>query len=345
VTQRTLNIAQEALLDGRNQEAAAVIDAVLENAPDDIRLLTVRADIAERAGNPLAALICLRRAQRAQATSAVGQPVFELEEIKTRVSAALAGGELPSEAPPAWTWPPSSVLKLPDDEILRMANTGMAKTGAVPKSVPVTAQTVAPGMTSSPTPASSPVPSSAVVPPSPARVAAKVGRLEKGTVVPATEFTDAGVIADSAGQWAVSATAGSEYGTPDYSAAQAVGAPNVAVAGNDPASWCPASKNTGSDWIDVTFAQQVYATEVRVRQNNGPGAITQVEAIESDGTAHIWWKGVDPFQAPALRDVVWFGVRVPKTAYLVARIKLTLDLAAVTDWKEIDAIQLVGTKE
>jgi len=39
---------------------------------------------------------------------------------------------------------------------------------------------------------------------------------------------------------------------------------------------------------------------------------------------------------------VWFGVRVTPTAYLVAKVKITRNLASGPGWKEIDAVQLVG---
>ena len=96
------------------------------------------------------------------------------------------------------------------------------------------------------------------------------------------------------------------------------------------------------DWLELPFAKPVYAVEVRVRQNDAAGAIAKIEAIEADGTAHVWWEGVDPHQAPAVREIVWFGVRVPKTSYLVVRVKLTLNLASGPGYKEIDAVQLVA---
>jgi hypothetical protein len=116
----------------------------------------------------------------------------------------------------------------------------------------------------------------------------------------------------------------------------------VPIAGDSPNAWCPATKNSGTDWLEVTFAKSVHATEVRVRQNNVAGAIARIEAIEPDGTAHVWWEGVDPNVAPATRDIVWFAVRVPKTDYLVAKVKIALNLAAGPGWKQIDAVQLVG---
>ena len=81
-----------------------------------------------------------------------------------------------------------------------------------------------------------------------------------------------------------------------------------------------------------------------MRQNDAAGAVTKIEAIEPDGTAHVWWEGIDPYKAPAVREIVWFAVRVPKTPYLVARVKVTLNLASGPGYKEIDAVQLVGTE-
>ena len=163
--------------------------------------------------------------------------------------------------------------------------------------------------------------------------------------MPSGELIDAKIIADSLGQWAESATAGSQYGKTQYSPAQATGAPNISTAGNSPDAWCPENKNVGTDWLELTFAKPVHATEVRVRQNDAAGAITKIEAIESDGTTHVWWEGVDPYVAPAVREIAWFAVRVPKTTYLVSRVKITLNLATGPGWKEIDAVQLVGAAQ
>jgi hypothetical protein len=103
-------------------------------------------------------------------------------------------------------------------------------------------------------------------------------------------------------------------------------------------------RDKGSDWLEVTFAKPVSATEVRVRQSDASGAIVKVDAFEPDGTAHTWWAGVDPNPVPAIREIVWFAVRVPKTSYLVARVKLTLNLASGPGYKQVDAVQLVAAR-
>jgi hypothetical protein len=165
---------------------------------------------------------------------------------------------------------------------------------------------------------------------------------EHSELVPAAELIDGKIIGDATGQWAVSATAGSQYGKTQYSAARATGAPSVSVAGNSPDAWCPEGKNTGTDWLEVSFEKPIHATEVRIRQNDTVGAIVKIEVFESDGTSHVWWEGTDAYKPSAVREIVWFAVRVPKTSYLVAKIKITLNLAAVPGWKQVDAVQLVG---
>ena len=328
VAQRAINRAHEALLGGRMEEAASIIDAVLQRTPDDGRLLVVRADIADRAGNPLAALLCLNRAQRARPPGRVGPPPLEREELEARARASFLGNQKPSTNPPAWSWPPAAVLALPEDELLALAKTKAVPPAAIPLA------TNPPAAVAPPTP-TKPVEVVASAP-------ANVGGSSSSGLVPAGELSDAKIRADTAGQWAATATAGSQYGKTQYSPAQATGAPNVPIVGNSPDAWCPAVRNIGMDWLELTFANPTRATEVRVRQSDASGAIAKVEAIEPDGTAHVWWEGADPYKAPAIREIVWFAVRVPPTAYRVARVKLTLNLASGPGYKQIDAVQLVA---
>jgi hypothetical protein len=230
---------------------------------------------------------------------------------------------------------------------LRSANGPLMPHAPLPP-VTTVAPVPAPPLASAPTPAvvtTAPVSTPSVTAPVGPVGPTGIGDSSLGKIITASELTDSKVIADPAGQWAASATAGSQYGKTQYSAAQATGAPNISVAGNSPDAWCPASKTNGTDWLEVTFAKPVHAAEVRVRQNDAAGAITKIEAIDSDGTAHVWWDGVDPYKAPAVREIVWFAVRAPKTAYLVAKVRITLNLAAGPGWKEIDAVQLVGAAQ
>ena len=335
VSARTFVRAQIAFSQGAFEEAARLVDAVLTKTPDDFDLLCLRADVALGGGNPMAAMICVNRAARALAPTSPGPPPLMLHEVQSRVRAAQGAGTASPASPPAWTWPPASVWTLPEKEaaaLLDKAVPAAVVKGPSAAQVPVAASASLSAKTTV-TPAASPAMASGT---------ARPGAASIGTLVPASELVDAKIRADAAGQWAASARAGSEYGKTHYSAARATGAPNVPVVGNSPDAWCPAVRNVGMDWLEVTFANPVSAVEVRARQSDVSGAIAKVEAIEPDGTAHVWWEGVDPYQAPAVRKIVWFGVRVPRTAYLVARVKFTLNLASGPGYKQIDAVQLLA---
>lgn len=338
VTQRTVNRAHDALLKGRMEEAALILDAILANSPDEVRLLTARAVVAERAGNILAAILCATRAERARPATSTGLPPADLQELQARLLQELPEAMKRTDKPAEWTWPPASVMKLPNP----MMTAPLPKNNAA--SAPAVAALV--GLASKPISAAAPVVAPAPTPVSPPVATqlplATIGLPSTGLIVPAAQLNDEKIIGDPTGQWAAGAKARSQYGKTQYSAAQATGAPNIRVQGNSPDAWCPANKSNGTDWLELAFAKPVHATEVRVRQNDAAGAIAKIEAIEPDGTTHVWWEGVDPYQTPAVKEIVWFAVRVPQTSYLVSKIKITLNLAATPGWKEIDAVQLVG---
>lgn len=142
-------------------------------------------------------------------------------------------------------------------------------------------------------------------------------------------------------QWASAARASSQYRSTDYSAAQAVGAPDVAKAGDSAKAWAPKQADDGEQWLDVTFAQPVQPKQLRVVQNCGPGAIVRIEAITDDGAAAVLWTGPDPTVYPPSKIAV---LEAPLAASVapVARLRLVLDTARVAGWNEIDAVELIG---
>lgn len=348
--QKTISLALAAAAEGTPRNAVEILDAALRQDPNAIPVLVIRAQVALGVGDVRAASICLRRA-RALGAQKKGKPSIVVHELAIRVDQAMADPTV-RDAPSAWAQLPPGVLEpvIPDGPAPRPAPLPGTPTPLVPQRQPGIPVSGASGPTVAVQPGVTPllgqtvaIPSAkaAAVPPASETPASRAA----GVLVPPAESDDTKIRTDPAGQWATSATAGSQYGKNQYSPAQATGAPNVTVAGNSPDAWCPANKTSGTDWLEVTFARPVHATEVRVRQNDAPGAVAQIEALEPNGTSHVWWAGVDPVVAPATRDIVWFAVRVPKTDYLVAKVKITLNLASGPGWKEIDAVQLVGTGE
>ncbi len=146
---------------------------------------------------------------------------------------------------------------------------------------------------------------------------------------------------DSNGQWAVSATASSTYDDAKeierWAANQVTGAPNVEKYGDDGNAWAPKTEDAGMEWLDVTFANPVNATEVRIRESCGSGTIIRIDLFDEQGVSHTVWAGVDP-----TTELNYLMITFPRTTYKTNRIKITLATNVVQGWNEIDAIQLVG---
>ncbi len=146
---------------------------------------------------------------------------------------------------------------------------------------------------------------------------------------------------DPRGQWATSARASTEYGSANYSAARATGAPDVRFYGDSVNAWATKLANTGEEWIELTFAAPVRAAALRVRQNFNPGAMARVDLWNSSGQIQTVFSGTDTNIYPRA-SIGWFTVRFPTTDQPIARVRLTLDTARVRGWNEIDGVQLVA---
>lgn len=149
---------------------------------------------------------------------------------------------------------------------------------------------------------------------------------------------------DPQGQWAIQGTASSTYndaqGETGWSANQAAGPPNVEHYADDGKAWAPKTADSGIEWLDLKYAKPVHATEVRVRESCGSGAVIKVELFDEQGVAHPVWAGSDP-----TTDLNYLIVKFPKTGFATARVKVTLATNIVPGWNEIDAVQLVGVDQ
>jgi hypothetical protein len=152
---------------------------------------------------------------------------------------------------------------------------------------------------------------------------------------------------DPKGQWPYDVDASSTRANKNddfdlgYSNIQMIGKPNVKAYGDDKNAWSPAQENKGSEWIRASYTKTVNATEVRVRQNMGPGAITKVELFDDKGQSHLIWEGKDDNKYEP-NKIEYFVISFPKTSYKVKSVKLTLATDRVPGWNEIDAVQLIG---
>jgi hypothetical protein len=170
---------------------------------------------------------------------------------------------------------------------------------------------------------------------------------EKAAAIQAALAEDA-IVSDPRGQWASSALASSTYASDkaptaktSYSANAATGAPNVERYGDNGNAWTTETPDKGIEWLEVKFDKPVSATEIRIRQSYGPGAIIKVDLLSEDGARHMVWQGLDDQQYPP-STIAWFNRQFQKTSYPVTGARITLATNAVSGWNEIDAVQLLG---
>jgi len=196
-------------------------------------------------------------------------------------------------------------------------------------------------------PATAPAPASVAAPATAEDPATASAAAAKAAAVQAA-LAEAEIVSDSRGQWAVSATASSTYSgekSPDakapYTPNAATGEPDVERYGDDGHSWASQTADKGVEWLEVKFARPVQATELRIRQNSGPGAIIKVEIIDEGGAKHVVWQGVDE-QKYEPSSIAWWRNAFEKTPFKVAGARITLATNAVPGWNEIDAVQLLG---
>jgi hypothetical protein len=139
-------------------------------------------------------------------------------------------------------------------------------------------------------------------------------------------------------QWAVTATASSEYTDTDWSAMQATGEPNTLTCGDLPTAWASKEPNAGPEWLELTYAEPVRPVSVRIRETFNPGAIMKIEARDENNAWHPLWQGNDATgECPG-----WLSVECPAPEWRARTIKVTLDTTRVRSWCEIDAVELIG---
>ncbi len=142
-----------------------------------------------------------------------------------------------------------------------------------------------------------------------------------------------------AAQWAVDASASSEYSESSYTALEATGQPNVPTSSDNPLAWTAKEQDSGVETLELTYEHMVTPTGVRIFESYNPGVVTMVEAYDAD--ADEWsalWEG-DSATDEAIRV---FSPSLDTPNFKTDRIRLTLQTDLVSGWNEIDAVQLLG---
>jgi RHS repeat-associated protein len=145
------------------------------------------------------------------------------------------------------------------------------------------------------------------------------------------------------GQWASGVVSfSSQYDTADWSASQALGAPDVFWYGDDAKAWAPANEDdngpTDEETLTTSFATPSQATGVVVRESSGTGFVKKIELQDTDNLWHTMWTGTDAASAGYVAD---FVLTFPQTAFTAKAARITIGIGGADKWEEIDAVRLL----
>lgn len=118
---------------------------------------------------------------------------------------------------------------------------------------------------------------------------------------------------------------------------QATGPPDSLRAGDQTTAWATLQADGGVEWLQTQYERAVEIAQVRVLENDAPGAVVKIVALTAGGSEVVLWQGDEPrLAAPA--DQVF-----PVPPGIVAQsIRVYLDTRKVPGWNEIDAVELIG---
>ena len=142
----------------------------------------------------------------------------------------------------------------------------------------------------------------------------------------------------AASQWASAVHAvSSEYSPTGWSAAQALGPPDVYPQyGDIDRAWASLTADGQPESIELDYATPAPINFVSVYETYNPGALTNVYVLNPNtGFYESVWSGTAQ-PAPAMSRVR--TVSFPEPRFPVSKVRLDFDSPAVPDWNEVDAV-------
>jgi hypothetical protein len=140
-------------------------------------------------------------------------------------------------------------------------------------------------------------------------------------------------------QWAVTATASSEYGSVDWAAIQAIGAPNTQECGDFATAWASSTSDSSYEWLELRYAIPVFPDQIRIYETYYPGSIIRLEVVTAGSDYIVVWE-----DGPRTGEDCPHVLTIPVEGIeeRVFGVRITLDQSIIQSWNEIDAVQLIG---
>jgi hypothetical protein len=144
-------------------------------------------------------------------------------------------------------------------------------------------------------------------------------------------------------QWAAGAEASSEFSNDEWSALQAVGAPDTPRCGDYQTAWATAGSDTVETLV-LTYTLSVRVTGINVIQSFNPNQVIQVDLVGAFGrTVPVYEAEPVQVDQPCPYTLV---IPIEKTEGRYDRIQITVDQSVLgLGWNQIDAVELIGDPE
>lgn len=146
--------------------------------------------------------------------------------------------------------------------------------------------------------------------------------------------------AETLEQWAVSASASSQYGDDNWSAQQATGEPDTLISGDEVTAWAAYNSDSQQETLVLAYAQPVIPVGLEIYESYNPGAIVRVEFFDLNTDEWVVaWEGT---AETAGLDFATFRPALLPVNFATDQVRLTVDEPSVSGWNEIDAVKLIG---
>ena len=137
-----------------------------------------------------------------------------------------------------------------------------------------------------------------------------------------------------------------EYSRTQFSAKQALGAPNkLPASGESTVAWAPSTPdNPAGEFIQVRFAQPQYVQQIGIGESNAPGAVKEVVLISTEGKKYTVYTN-DTIKPAYNTGSRVFRIFIPRTDYLVKEVKVSLNTKVIAGMNQIDCIGISDSRE
>ena len=143
-------------------------------------------------------------------------------------------------------------------------------------------------------------------------------------------------------QWAIDASASSQFSDPEWAPQQMIGTPDTERCGDYQTAWASAASDT-LETLVLTYTLSVRITTINIIESNNPNQVVQVILVGENGEKQLVYD-----QPPVHIDQpcpYTLTIDVKKPKFKSKTINIIIDQTVLgLGWNEIDAVEIVGER-